>query len=150
VNLLLQRYEDDAAGTIAGAGATYKSELCVGCHAGGAQTYANLLAAGGMNTYKPAGTHPVTGSTVTKAADVARSPITLITATTGYANASSAPGIQSYPAANEMDCDSCHRAHDGAPGSAKAGTLPTGYNYILEQAVSNADVQSMCTQCHTY
>lgn len=150
-NLLLQRFEDDMPG-VAQAGSTIKSVLCVGCHGGGAQTLANLTATGGMNTYKPGGTHPVTGSTVTKASDVGRTPVTLISGTgpVGYANAAGAPGIQSYPAANEMDCDSCHRAHDGAPGSVKAGTLPTGFNYILEQANASSDVQSMCTQCHTY
>lgn len=140
-NLLLDRFEDDAAGTIGGTGAATGSLLCVGCHIGGDVARASLA----LDADKPAGTHPVTGSTVTKANDVGRSPVTLITATTGYANAATAPGIQSYPAANGMDCDSCHRAHDGAQYSASAT-----YNYILEEAASATNVQSMCTQCHTY
>jgi predicted CXXCH cytochrome family protein len=147
-NLLLQRYEDDAAG-VAGTGSAFGSLLCVGCHGGGTIAIGTL----NLNTHKPGGTHPVTGTTVTKAVDMGVAPYTLITANGArntYGNAVGAPGIQSYPAADAMDCDSCHRAHDGAAGSVKVGVIGTGYNYILEQATSNADVQSMCTVCHTY
>ncbi|NIS74765.1 MAG: hypothetical protein GTO08_05700, partial [Deltaproteobacteria bacterium] len=62
-----------------------------------------------------------------------------------YADDVSAPGILSYPAANEMDCDSCHRPHDAATASSSAT-----FNYALEEAASTTDVQSMCVICHNY
>lgn len=145
VNLLLERFVDDAKG-VGQAGSTIGSALCVGCHRGG-EIARNIL---NVNTHRPDGTHPMTGATVSKAVDMGRVPATLITATTGYANASGVPGILSYPGEDKMDCDSCHRAHDGAAGSAKEGAIPVGFNYVLEQANSNSDVQSICTQCHSY
>jgi predicted CXXCH cytochrome family protein len=146
-NLLLEQFEDDDSG-IAQAGSAEGSLLCVGCHAGGTVTMATL----DLDTHKPTGTHPVTNSLISKVVDsgmgadnAARAINDLLTtAPQSYATVVGAPGILSYPAAEAMDCDSCHRAHDGDPDSASATN-----NYILEEAATG-DVQSMCTTCHAY
>jgi predicted CXXCH cytochrome family protein len=141
-NLLLERYEDDASGS-SGVGHTVGSMFCVGCHVGGSSGTA--ISSMTLNGNKPAGTHPVTLSVVTKAQAAGRAVTTLITATTGYANISGAPGIMSYPTTNEMDCDSCHRVHDAATNSSSTASA-----YVLEQATATTNIQSMCVLCHSY
>ncbi|NIS75863.1 MAG: hypothetical protein GTO08_11450 [Deltaproteobacteria bacterium] len=162
-NLLLARYEDDAAGT-GGAGSAVGSILCVACHenSSGQTTYGSLI----MTTDKPGGagfgTHPVRdtdGSSVITRADPAQggesrtSGTVLVTPPTADTFAPDGPGpgadpegtgvTLSFPAANEMDCDSCHRPHDADTDSSAATQ-----NFILEQATSATDTQSMCTICH--
>jgi predicted CXXCH cytochrome family protein len=142
-NLLLYAFEDDGEGTKTGTGsAAIGSVLCVGCHYGGDTAIGTLEGATGLDTYKPDGTHPVTGSTVTEASDVGRDPVTLITGSGTYADCNTIVPM-SYPNTDEMDCDSCHRAHDGDPDSDSTTT-----SYILEEAASTTNVQSMCVYCH--
>lgn len=152
-NLLLHAYEDDGAGNRAGAGgAAVDSELCMQCHYGATQ-----------GTTGPPGTHQITGQTITAAADNMRASVILTTALTGYANATvpaNAPNDASYPNTNQMDCDSCHRPHDAAPGGIASASTVTyspaaiskGVDFILEEATGTAGVYSpdLCVNCHAY
>ncbi|NIS77376.1 MAG: hypothetical protein GTO00_07135 [Deltaproteobacteria bacterium] len=155
-NLLLHRYEDDAAG-IGGAGSTIGSEFCVMCHAGNEAVAATAWDYAAQRANMPVGTHPIAGSTITKAVDEGRTTgagnlLETVAAEGSYASTGPGPNadftgftthIQSYPAADEMDCDSCHRPHDAADASS-TGTD----NFALEQATSTTETQSMCQACH--
>ncbi|GAB4263110.1 cytochrome c3 family protein [Deferrisoma sp.] len=85
--------------------------LCLGCH--------------GI----PGGTHPTTGSTVTKTGAA------LNTDTSPYAAASPA-GEAFYPAADEMTCTSCHDVHSGNTGAAI---------YILKNGQNNEQMGTATT-----
>jgi len=149
-NLLLARYRDAGAGIGTATGAiTDQSKFCVGCHVGRNKSWATLSE---LND-KPAGTHPITGSTVSRAVAESKTPTIVITATGArntYANAAAAPTQASYPTAlsgtaGTMDCDSCHRPHDAAAASATAT-----YNFILETATTANPTGAVCLECHAY
>lgn len=153
-NLLLKyTYEGEA---VAGTANLYRSQFCEGCH--------------GHNpgVTGSAKSHPMTTDNVTKAFDMGRTPSTLITATTGYANASGAPADGTYPAANAMNCDSCHQVHDGPTGTGtwildaaeakvSAGTARAGSVALYGGTYSRTTIgagtvqfQAFCTMCHVY
>ncbi len=112
------------------------------------------------------GTHPLTGQTVTKAVDAPRAPTSLITAGATYADAAGAPNSAEYPAANRLNCDSCHQPHDAPTNS---GTFILEYynnvagSGLVAKAIyggpgltNDADAgqgiphNSLCLQCHNY
>lgn len=103
-HLLLAPYTD-------GTTTQSRSILCEGCH-------------------NPQGTatgtaHPQTGSTVSRAVTNGLTPA-LATATTRYADAG-ARGDTTYPAVDQMNCDSCHQPH---------GTVTVAGTYILEDSTA--------------
>ena len=57
---------------------------------------------------------------------------------------SAAPGAFSYPAANVLDCDSCHRPHGAHDSSTTAG----GKYLLLEYTTPGTDGTSPCLECH--
>lgn len=145
-NLLLYPYQDDGTG-VGNAGAAVGSKLCIGCHNGVAVAMATIDDV----TNGPAGTHPVrwsatNSSTISAAVDAGRA-ITMLVTTAGdgtTADQAAAPNLASYPAADRMDCDSCHRAHDGdVDSSVVTGTR----DFTLEQAAAG-NLDSICSQCH--
>ncbi|MBI4914273.1 MAG: hypothetical protein HY825_00355 [Acidobacteria bacterium] len=149
-NLLLENYLDDGTGNRAGAGgATVGSTMCMMCHYGATQ-----------GTTGPPGTHQITGQVITAAEDNERGTTTLITGAGSYANAAGSPNTASYPNTDAMDCDSCHRPHDAAPGGTASATTVTyspasitkGVDFILEEAEAAAGVYSpaLCVNCHNY
>jgi predicted CXXCH cytochrome family protein len=105
-HLLLAPYTDGTA-------AQSRSILCEGCHSPQGTSGGNA--------------HPQTGSTISRAQSAARpSGVLLQTATTGYADAG-ARGDTTYPAADQMNCDSCHQPH---------GTVAVAGTYILEDSAA--------------
>lgn len=161
-NLLLQRYTDDGApvagGVSSNGGAAIGSGFCVGCH-----NQTNVGNPAGevsgttveLKAVTPASMHPMTNWSITKAQDAGRTPTSLITAPIGGANgtyADNAARTVVYPAANTMDCDSCHRPHKAAAN----GTWQPAYkaapvNVILEMAGPVAGkYDTLCANCHAY
>lgn len=175
-NLLLQNYieDKDAAGLAVGSG------LCMGCHN---QTDIGNSAANAVadNTIEnsadaPLGMHPMTAWTITKAQDTGRvagtSLITtspdsyadVVSAGIGATGGATASGV-SYPAANEMDCDSCHTPHRAASvgtgggtgytsdaGKYKTKASPvTAVPVILEvSGPEDLRFDDLCLECHNY
>ncbi len=153
-NLLLYNFSDGEV--YAGVGSVYRSYLCEGCHG---------HTPGGTSA---ASTHPMTGSTVSKAVDAGRGTTTLITTAGTYANASGAPGTGTYPVANAMNCDSCHQVHDAntnsgtfildtAAANVTAATPRAGSVALYGATISRSttasgaiDYAAFCTMCHTY
>jgi hypothetical protein len=142
-NLLLQRYEDDLPGTGSGSGPyAVGSELCTGCHDPATAIH-----------------HPITGYP----ALVPLSGLVLRTGAGSFADQTSAPigggaapGTLSYPQANQLDCDSCHRPHRGdndsdvaaaahGPGTSSDGR-PT--RHILEVDGPGHRFSDLCAECH--
>ncbi len=148
-NLLLMNYQDDGTGNRAGAGgAAVGSRFCMECHYGAT-----------AGTTGPPGTHQITGQVITAAADNQRPTTTLITGAGSYADAAGTPNTASYPADNQMDCDSCHRPHDAAPSGTitpstptySANTIVKGVDFILEEANAGAGYSpTLCVNCHNY
>ena len=144
-NLLLYPFEDDGTGTIAEP--TLKSQLCVGCHNGVSVAMTSIDGV----TNAPPGTHPLRSTaaisdTVSAAVDAGRVPTLLVTTAANgtYADQASSPNLTSYPGADRMDCDSCHRTH----GADSDSSIATGNReYILEQATSG-NLDAICSQCH--
>lgn len=149
-NLLLYPYRDDGQGVGtggAGTGSAVGSTFCIGCHNGTAVAMATLLTANVANM--PGGTHPIRASatdasTVSAAVDAGRAITILVTTAADgtTADQAAAPNLASYPLADRMDCDSCHRPHDGDAQSAE-GTR----DYTLEQAAAG-NIDGICSQCH--
>ncbi|HEY5999406.1 MAG TPA: cytochrome c3 family protein [bacterium] len=156
-NLLLMNYKDDGNGNrgmAAGSGAEVGAAFCMYCHYSATQ-----------GTTGPPGTHQITGQVITAAADNVRAITTLVTGSVDgtYADAAGAPNAASYPNNDMMDCDSCHRPHDSAPGGTASatsvdyatgvgGTITKGTDFILEAAEATAGVYSpaLCVNCHNY
>lgn len=117
--LLLEAYTEGAAES--------RNALCEGCHS--------------QNATPTGAPHPMTTMDITKAQAVARGTTTLIT--TGgawspanvngtFADMAGAPlGNTTYPANDEMNCDSCHQPHNADSNS---GT------YILETSAAGTEV----------
>lgn len=149
-----------AEGDTVDAGGLHRSNLCEGCHGHNP----------GMTG--ATGSHPMSDSVVTKAAEIVppRTPTTLITAG-GYANATPPTGGGHYPAVNGMNCDSCHQTHDADTQSgtfildttgayvlpAVLGTLRGGSANLYGGTYGNSDLTIdrtdyglFCTQCHAY
>jgi len=139
----------------------YASEFCEGCHG---QTPGGNVS------------HPMSLDNVTKVVDTglgadnnARGTITLITSGAQcYATAAGQPNDTNYPAANMMNCDTCHQVHDGATTSgtmvldAAAARITNGGGGARSTAVnlygvaytrsiaSDIKYQGFCTMCHAY
>lgn len=157
---LLLGFFDEGNTLVTGEGTErYASEFCEGCH--GRSPGGNI-------------THPMTLDTVTKANDAGLSPVTLITTGTRSGAASpvptyagAGPGDSNYPAANAMNCDSCHQVHDAATTSgtyildalaakvvsaaprSAATTLYTANDYT-RSLVTDVNYELFCTMCHAY
>ena len=93
-----------------------RSALCEGCHS------ANATALGAP--------HPMSGDTISRAVSAGRGTTTLITGGGSFADLG-ANGNTTYPAADQMNCDSCHQVHDAQTNS---GT------YILESTAAAGDI----------
>ena len=178
-NLLLQLYEDRAPGvgnlsnkpdwntnsaTVSDVdGADTGSGFCVECHRHQAAVGDNVLVTGAVHanagpitsTIVPQRMHPMTDWSITRAKDTSRPTTTLITTGTGvagtYADKAGSPNDCSYPVADAMDCDSCHRPHRASgilANTAKTGT-PAGMSVILEKSRGTSqDPDGVCVQCH--
>lgn len=164
-NLLLQDYVDDSNGV---AGQAVNSGLCVGCHnqtdvgnaADGAVSNNNIL----DKTIAPAGMHPMTGWSITRAFDSGRPTTTLITGAGTYADGANRPAADgstvgaegtSYYGTDEMDCDSCHRPHLADAKGSYTGTAAGGAGanrpVILELAgPAVGEFDALCLECHNY
>lgn len=138
-NLLLQAYEDDLPG-VAQTGSAVNDQLCRGCHTNGGTGFVHGPEA-----------HTVAAYTFT-AANVpygARTTMTILTAPTGTcpnvstADATGSPNTLSYPAANVVNCDSCHRPHN-----ADADSLDVNRYLILENTAASAWGTTICAECH--
>lgn len=163
-NLLLAPYEDDNVGTgtgenndfygntTRGAGAT-GSNMCRACHRGqgatsidfvhnpGAHTWTSAGAAAPYSNYAyAANTNPYGRSSALVSTDITATCATSRTT----ADAAGAPGGLSYPALNEVDCDSCHRPHNADADSLDAAT---NRHLILEITDANWGT-TICAQCH--
>jgi hypothetical protein len=147
-NLLLYPYRDDGTGVPGNGGGTATgSKLCIGCHNGVAVAMTTIDDV----VNGPAGTHPVrwsaaNSSTITAAEDTDRPILQLVTTATDFTTAdqANAPNLASYPLDDRMDCDSCHRAHDGDVDSSVAATTR---DFTLEQAAAG-NLDAICSQCH--
>lgn len=156
-NLLLAPYEDDNVGEAAGeqndfygnatigAGPT-SVNMCRACHRGNGVTAPVTFVHNPSAHTEPstsytyaAGTEPYGRSTNTILTDEAAACPNRSTA-----DAAGAPGGVSYPAANQVDCDSCHRPHNADVDSLDAGA---GRYLILEITDANWG-SSICAQCH--
>jgi len=138
-NLLLKPYVDDSSGTGA-AGGTVGSELCTGCHR------------------KVGFYHPLTGEIVGLTGAVLKTGTgSLANQTNAPIGGGAAPGTLSYPNANQVDCDSCHRPHSAdTDSSVPTGTILSdrtslGRNgfLILEVDGASNDWSSLCRECHS-
>lgn len=131
----------------------YRNQFCTGCH--------GATPGGGTP-------HPMSGANITKAQEInpPRSPVTLITTSGSYANVpvgQALPGAwtgnSTYPAADRMNCDSCHQPHDAPTNSGtwiidtlRANTtsgVTIGSN-SPGRLGTPAVYQAFCTECHTY
>lgn len=173
VNLLLQNYTDDSSTDL-----TIGSGLCVGCHnQSNDATYKTGSVDGLVNhsvvKYKaitPPNMHPMSGWDITRAIDagyVSGGTATLktnnVTRTT-YANTAEAVAAggggkfassnASYPALNQMDCDSCHRPHRAPVNSTFDQTQTKGAGVvvpvILEVQAAANEYADLCQTCHAY
>jgi len=63
------------------------------------------------------------------------------------ADATSAPNQASYPAADAIDCDSCHRPHN-ADANSVSTTGISGRWLMLEVNTAGADGTRVCAECH--
>jgi hypothetical protein len=165
-NLLLQDYQDDS--NAAAANRLVGSGLCMGCHNQRATTYPGGVVNDNAiqdDTVAPAGMHPMTNWSITRAQDSGRPTTTLVTTTAlgTYADntadrpSGAAVGTEgtSYPADNAMDCDSCHRPHLADAASTYTNTVAGGAgqprNVILELAgPGNGNFDNLCIECHSY
>jgi predicted CXXCH cytochrome family protein len=161
-NLLLGNYVDDSMGD-AGSGGV-GSGFCTACHNTGGGFYGSGATNGvpsdaGVqdDTFTPGGAtgmHPMTNWSITRAVDAGRVPATLITAGQTYANAAGAPaGNTTYPAANAMDCDSCHRPHLAPANSTFTRTKTqsgTAVPVITEIQAAADETSDLCLACHNY
>jgi predicted CXXCH cytochrome family protein len=145
-NLLLQPYQDDPSGTGNGTGAyAVGSQLCTGCHDPTQGKH-----------------HPLTGDPISTAYP-ARNLITSIGAgsfadqTAAPIGGGNAPGTLSYPNANTMDCDSCHRPHSADSDSTVNGAAhgfktssdgrPT-YHILEVDGANHSFTPTLCPECH--
>ncbi len=150
--LLLGWYKD--GDTVTNDTTNDPSSFCQGCH--------GATPGGG----KP---HPMTGATIGRAQLDGRSTPTLMTAiqTDVYLGAGAPTrlgGTSTFPAANAMNCDSCHQPHDAAtyggtyiyeaPNANVTGdafTYPnSGHIPIRGSEITNIEDQNFCNQCHAY
>ena len=159
-NLLVMKYEDDGQGsgfTVSSShtsGSTIGDSLCRGCHASQVIS-ASILA---TNNVSPFYTVPAASAYVhypdahTNNQALYTYPMTPYgratnTVLTGYAvgtcpntstaDAAGAPGLFTYPAANRMNCDSCHRPHN-ADANGNNGITTVGNTaewYALEDGL---------------
>ncbi|HLB24799.1 MAG TPA: hypothetical protein VJM83_00575, partial [Nitrospirota bacterium] len=170
VNLLLQDYKDDSDN--ASGSRSVGSGFCIACHNQGGIDAAGVVSHSLVknSAIAPGKMHPMTNWTTTRARDAGFSggDELLVTGTAAqngvrasYADATNAPtyngGIgprgESYPAADAMDCDSCHRPHladlQGFWTPIKTGG--GSKSVILENATSiggNNDYGTLCQDCH--
>jgi predicted CXXCH cytochrome family protein len=129
----------------------YRNQFCTGCH--------GATPGGGTP-------HPMSQSTITKAQEIGRATTTLITTTGSYADkgiGQTLPGAwagnSTYPAADRMNCDSCHQPHD-APTNAGTWIVDTLRASITAgvtlgnaspgKTATPAAYQTFCLECHTY
>ena len=166
-NLLFQSYQDDSDGT-AGARAV-GSQFCLGCHNQAAPAAGPVAA--DVPTNAPLNMHPLTSQDITRAIDagyVSGGTATLKTTDavrTTYAHTANAltagaaggrlgagPLAASYPALNNMDCDSCHRPHQAPANSTFNQTKTKGAGVavpvILEVQAAVNEYSDLCQQCH--
>ena len=152
-NLLLEAYEDDDPGSIAGAenpnnvaGQTGDT-LCRRCHYTGTAD----APAEGTYVHYPAA-HTTAGFTYTLAdAPYGRATLTILTngaaacPERSTSDAAGAPGVMSFPAANVVNCDSCHRPHN-----ADADGPTGGFGHVILEDGSTAGIPKTdaCDQCH--
>jgi hypothetical protein len=148
-NLLLYPFVDDGtSGSPTTSPTNTTSMFCVGCHNGVGVAMASIV----ESTNKPPGTHPVTGDRVSAADDAGRTNTLLMTVNESatyptYADQTGVPNLGSYPAANEMDCDSCHRVHGADEDASFASYNGAAREFILEQS-DDANFDTLCSQCH--
>lgn len=124
------------------------SDLCEACHSttpGGAQP------------------HPMTGDTITRAVLAGNvAPTTLVTSGRYTKALASWTGGSTAPAADALNCDSCHQPHDAATSggtyiyesSTVTGTIaaPSATNGHPVRGSTVTDIQdiSFCNNCHSY
>jgi hypothetical protein len=167
-NLLLGPYEDDGAGnkggageggthdfygdTTVGAGPT-ADRFCRSCHNTGGTGFTGLGAGDFVHnpeahtrftgyTYA-AGTNPYGRSINTLMTTPNDSTASATCPDVSTADATGAPNQASYPADNEIGCDSCHRPHN-----ADADSLDGDRYLILEVTAPNAWGTTICAECH--
>lgn len=164
VNLLLENYQDDGHGTkLPTANTAVGSGLCIACHNNNAALntangpVADTALVGtvaGVNANVPAGTHPMTNWSITRAQDAGRAKTALATTAADgtYAAATGAPNAGSYPDTDKMDCDSCHRPHQAPTNSTfnqtKAGGAGNSRPVILERQDTANQWADLCQECH--
>ena len=159
LNLLLEPYEDNSPGVGIELpdylpGPTL-SALCRGCHRSTSENVPpsfvhNPPAHTVVGYTYPAGLTPfgrVTASILTTPID-SGSPACLESSTADQTLppsgiGSAAPGAFSYPAANVLDCDSCHRPH----GAHDSSTVE-GKQLLLEYTTVGNHGTSPCLECH--
>ncbi len=136
-----------------------RSVLCEGCHSPQATSEGQP--------------HPMTGMTVSRAVTAQRTATTLITGAGSFAELG-AQGDTTYPAVDQMNCDSCHQTHDayspsgtyiledgatthvtGAPsgqitvGATGAITFTGNWRYTgAELGANKLNYQPFCNLCH--
>jgi predicted CXXCH cytochrome family protein len=151
-NLLLEVYEDDTSGEAAGeindnytssafgAGRT-DDALCRGCHTytGSPASFVHNPEAHTVLSY----TYPATARPYGRTTNTILTDETAACPDKTTADMASSPGNCSYPAANQVDCDSCHRPHNADSDSRGATTR---YR-ILEVTDTNWGT-TICAECH--
>lgn len=157
-NLLLEAYEDNSPGTGVEvpdyvAGPTL-SALCRGCHyavrEGVPPSFVhNPSAHTEINYAYPAGFAPYGRATLrllTVPVDSTGALCPEVSSADQRAapsGAGAAPGVFSYPMANVVDCDSCHRPHGAHDASADDGK-----RRLLEHTSPGAHGTTPCAECH--
>lgn len=136
-----------------------RSLFCEGCHS-----------AQGTQLGNP---HPMTLNTISRAQTAERVPTTLITTIGPSFAERGAQGDTTYPAAEQMNCDSCHQVHDAVNTSgtyilenttgggtgpitgAPAGAIAvSGFNFAgqkydtSENGAAKLNYQPFCNLCH--
>jgi predicted CXXCH cytochrome family protein len=170
-NLLLQPYEDDTAGSVVAnedgpmatshnfyTNTTYASgatgdALCRGCHN---SNVTNATHGAGVTFVHNPKAHTIVSASYTYAASevpYGRSTLTVLAPDGGgvvgdcpnrtTADAAGVPTLTTYPAVNNLDCDSCHRPHNASNNS-----LDVNRYLILETSGAGAQGTTICADCH--
>ena len=151
-NILLLAFEDDTAGVAQGETPDLLPNsgdaFCRVCHnLGGA-------GAGGYVHYPAA--HTVVGATYAAGeTPYGRTTATILTNPASAcpekttADTPTAPGTFSYPAVNTVDCDTCHRAHNGWSALSAAGGGETDHVIVQDASAALNPKTGPCAVCHS-
>jgi hypothetical protein len=161
-NLLLLGYEDDTAGVGVGENpdfmpaASSGDRFCRVCHNFDGNSDGRGDGLGGYVHYPAAHTIESTAFIYGAGETPYGRPINTILTdgnaacpNRSTADAPGTPGTFSYPAQNRVDCDSCHRPHNGWSSSIGNGGGFTGHIIVQDASAAFSPKTTTCDVCHS-